>query len=89
VNYAYSGQERRGGSAHTPVEAPDDLLSTAKLKMLLAIAEGEIQGELTAQQIFSMIQRWLTLTAVTISPVLSGTGDAERRIRRTFRDAGN
>jgi hypothetical protein len=57
------GRKGGGGSAHTPVEAPDDLLSTAKLKMLLAIAEGEIQGELTAQQIFSM-RRWLTLTAV-------------------------
>ncbi|BBE80201.1 TipJ family phage tail tip protein [Phytobacter sp. MRY16-398] len=46
------GRKGGGGSAHTPVEAPNDLLSTAKLKMLLAIAEGEIQGELTAQQIF-------------------------------------
>jgi hypothetical protein len=63
------GRKGGGGSAHTPVEAPDDLLSTAKLKML-AIAEGEIQGELTAQQIFSMIRRWLTLTAVTISGVV-------------------
>ncbi|AVV37841.1 TipJ family phage tail tip protein [Pantoea vagans] len=41
-----------GGSAHTPVEQPDDLLSIAKLKMLLAISEGEIQGDLTAQQIY-------------------------------------
>ncbi len=41
-----------GGSAHTPVEQADDLLSVAKLKMLLAISEGEIQGDLTAQQIF-------------------------------------
>lgn len=46
------GQKGGGGSAHTPVEQPDDLLSVAKLKMLLAIAEGEIQGDLTAQQIF-------------------------------------
>lgn len=41
-----------GGSAHTPVEQPDDLLSIAKLKMLLAISEGEIKGDLTAQQIY-------------------------------------
>jgi predicted phage tail protein len=41
-----------GGSAHTPVEEPDDLLSVAKLKMLLAISEGEIQGDLTAQEIY-------------------------------------
>ncbi|MDA3133864.1 host specificity protein J [Atlantibacter subterraneus] len=47
-------QGHKGGSAnsHTPVEDPDDLLSVAKLKMLLAIAEGEIQGDLTAQQIY-------------------------------------
>lgn len=46
------GRKGGGGSAHTPVEEPDDLLSVAKLKMLLAISEGEIQGELTAQQIY-------------------------------------
>ncbi len=47
-------QGRKGGSssAHTPVEEADDLLSVAKLKMLLAIGEGEIQGDLTAQQIY-------------------------------------
>jgi len=47
-------QGRKGGSstAYTPVEEADDLLSIAKLKMLLAISEGEIKGELTAQQIF-------------------------------------
>lgn len=47
-------QGHKGGSAksHTPVEDPDDLLSVAKLKMLLAIAEGEIQGDLTAQKIY-------------------------------------
>ncbi|WP_428945312.1 host specificity protein J [Pantoea sp. FN060301] len=44
----------KGGSAkaHTPVEQEDNLLSVAKLKLLLALAEGEIQGDLTAQQIF-------------------------------------
>jgi predicted phage tail protein len=46
------GSKGGGGSAHTPVEQADDLLSIAKLKMLLAISEGEIQGELTAQQIY-------------------------------------
>nr|WP_310615856.1 host specificity protein J [Pantoea cypripedii] len=46
------GSKAGSSSAHTPVEEPDDLLSVAKIKMLLAIAEGEIQGELTAQQIF-------------------------------------
>ncbi|MBP2197231.1 host specificity protein J [Pantoea cypripedii] len=46
------GRKAGSSSAHTPVEEPDDLLSVAKIKMLLAIAEGEIQGELTAQNIF-------------------------------------
>jgi len=46
------GHKGGGGKQHTPVEDPDDLLSVAKLKMLLAITEGEIQGELTAQNIY-------------------------------------
>lgn len=46
------GYKGGGGNTHTPLEEPDDLLSVAKLKMLLATSEGEIQGELTAQQIF-------------------------------------
>lgn len=46
------GAKGGGGSAHTPVEQPDDLLSVAKLKMLIAVSEGEIQGDLTAQSIF-------------------------------------
>lgn len=47
-------QGNKGGSSspRTPVEQADDLLSIAKLKMLLAISEGEIQGDLTAQQIY-------------------------------------
>lgn len=46
------GAKGGGGSSHTPVEQPDDLLSVAKLKMLIAVSEGEIQGDLTAQDIF-------------------------------------
>ena len=46
------GAKGGGGSAHTPVEQADDLLSEAKLKMVLALSEGEIQGDLIAQQIF-------------------------------------
>jgi predicted phage tail protein len=46
------GAKGGGGSSHTPVEQPDDLLSVAKLKMLIAVSEGEIQGGLTAQNIF-------------------------------------
>jgi len=45
------GSKGGGAKAHTPVEQEDNLLSVAKLKMLLALAEGEIQGDLTAQQI--------------------------------------
>ena len=48
----FHGNKGGGGSAHTPTEQADDLLSIAKLKMLLAISEGEIQGDLTAQQIY-------------------------------------
>ncbi|BEN06008.1 TipJ family phage tail tip protein [Serratia marcescens] len=47
-----SGRKGGGGSPHTPVEQADDLLSVAKLKMVIALSEGEIQGDLTAQQIF-------------------------------------
>ncbi len=46
------GAKGGGGSAYTPVEQSDDLLSEAKLKMVIALSEGEIQGELVAQQIF-------------------------------------
>lgn len=46
------GAKGGGGSSHTPVEQPDDLLSVAKLKILIAVSEGEIQGDLTAQNIF-------------------------------------
>lgn len=46
------GAKGGGGSSHTQVEQPDDLLSVAKLKMLIAVSEGEIQGDLTAQNIF-------------------------------------
>lgn len=45
---------QKGGSKkqHTPYEQPDNLLSNAKLKLLLALSEGEIQGHLTEQDIF-------------------------------------
>lgn len=48
----FHGNKGGGGKANTPTEQADDLLSIAKLKMLLAISEGEIQGDLTAQQIY-------------------------------------
>lgn len=45
---------QKGGSKkpHKPYEQPDNLLSTAKLKALIALSEGEIEGGLTAQNIF-------------------------------------
>lgn len=45
---------RKGGESNqtTPDESPDDLRSISKAKILLAIAEGEIQGELTGQNIY-------------------------------------
>lgn len=46
------GAKGGGSSAHTPVEQADDLLSEAKLKMVIALSEGEIEGDLVAQQIF-------------------------------------
>lgn len=46
------GAKGGGGGGHTPTEQSDNLLSVSKLKMLLALSEGEIQGDLTAQNIF-------------------------------------
>ena len=45
---------QKGGSKkqHKPYEQPDNLLSTAKLKALIALSEGEIKGGLTAENIF-------------------------------------
>ncbi|OCG77399.1 host specificity protein [Gilliamella sp. Nev6-6] len=45
---------QKGGSKkqHKPYEQPDNLLSTAKLKVLLALSEGEIQGDLSEQDIY-------------------------------------
>ncbi|MFC6377586.1 host specificity protein J, partial [Tatumella terrea] len=48
-------QGKKGGSrssSYTPVEQSDDLLSDAKLKMLVAVCEGETEGAVTAQQIY-------------------------------------
>ena len=36
----------------TPVESPDDLRSIAKAKILLAIGEGEFEGQLSGQNVF-------------------------------------
>lgn len=51
-NYTYQGWKGGSSSTHTPVEQADDLLSVAKMKLLVAISEGEIKGDLTAQNIY-------------------------------------
>lgn len=45
---------QKGGSKkpHKPYEQPDNLRSTAKLKMLIALSEGEVAGGVTPQNIF-------------------------------------
>lgn len=50
--YKLSGNKGGSSSPHTPVEVADSLLSVAKLKMLLAVCEGEVNGNITAQQIY-------------------------------------
>lgn len=47
-------QGNKGGSSsgHTPVESPDNLLSTSTAKILLALCEGEIAGGLDDTRIF-------------------------------------
>lgn len=52
TRYTYHGLKGGSSKTHTPIEQPDDLLSVAKMKVLVAISEGEIGGELTAQKIF-------------------------------------
>lgn len=46
------GQKGGGKKQHTPYEKPDNLLSTAKLKVLLALSEGDIQGDISEQNIY-------------------------------------
>jgi len=47
-----SGSKGGGSSSHTPTEQPNDLLSVAKAKILLALGEGEFYGQLTGQEIY-------------------------------------
>lgn len=50
----YEIQGGKGGqeSPHTPVETPNNLLSVAYAKVLVAVAEGELAGNPTARDIF-------------------------------------
>ncbi|TDB44096.1 host specificity protein J [Photorhabdus luminescens] len=46
------GRKGGGGKGHTPVESPDNLLSTSTAKILLAISNGEIASRLDDTKIF-------------------------------------
>ncbi|TVP11816.1 host specificity protein J [Shewanella sp. KCT] len=43
---------RKGGEGHTPVETPNNLLSTSSAKMLLALGEGEWHGSIDGSNIY-------------------------------------
>ncbi|MGR5932042.1 host specificity protein J [Enterobacter asburiae] len=49
---AIKGRKGGSSSSRTPTEQPDDLLSVAKAKILLALGEGEFAGGLTARDIY-------------------------------------
>lgn len=49
---AISGSKGGESNQTTPAESPDSLRSISKAKILLAISEGEIQGELTGKDIY-------------------------------------
>ena len=52
--YNYTVQGSKGGEeeAHTPVETPNNLLSVAYAKVLIAVAEGELAGNPTGRDIY-------------------------------------
>jgi predicted phage tail protein len=47
-----NGAKGGDSQAQTPIESPDDLRSIAKAKILLAIGEGEFDGQLSGQNVF-------------------------------------
>ncbi|AFH14970.1 host specificity protein J [Cronobacter sakazakii] len=49
---AIHGAKGGGGSQHTPKEQDDNLLSVAKAKVLVALGEGEFDGQLDGKSIF-------------------------------------
>ncbi|HDT1605183.1 TPA: DUF1983 domain-containing protein [Enterobacter sichuanensis] len=49
---AIKGRKGGSSSSRTPTEQPDDLLSVAKAKILVALGEGEFAGQLTAKDIY-------------------------------------
>lgn len=51
-DYKIHGGKGGGDKPHTPVETPNNLLSVAYAKVLIAVAEGELAGNPTNQDIF-------------------------------------
>ena len=52
LEYQIQGAKGGGKKPHTPVETPNNLLSVAYAKVLIAVAEGELAGRPTEQDIF-------------------------------------
>lgn len=52
LDYEIHGGKGGGETPHTPVETPNNLLSVAYAKVLIAVAEGELAGVPTDQDIF-------------------------------------
>ena len=52
LDYPIQGSKGGEKKAHTPVETPNNLLSVAYAKVLIAVAEGELAGVPTDQDIF-------------------------------------
>lgn len=52
LDYPIEGGKGGTPKAHTPVETPNNLISVAYAKVLIAVAEGELAGQPTDQDIF-------------------------------------
>lgn len=52
IEFELHGRKGGGDEAHTPVETPNNLISVATAKVLIAVAEGELAGRPTAKDIF-------------------------------------
>jgi predicted phage tail protein len=52
IDYPIQGGKGGEPKAHTPVETPNNLISVAYAKVLIAVAEGELAGQPTAKDIY-------------------------------------
>lgn len=52
LDYPIQGSKGGQPKTHTPVETPNNLISVAYAKVLIAVAEGELAGNPTAQDIY-------------------------------------